>query len=104
MRSRLKALNNIHIPSGKPDVYIFASARSGSTLMHELILTQPGFKPCKVPFDLRYEPIANHLARGGIHSWADLYTVTAGAETEPFTQTAVPLNARAGFYRLVWTP
>ncbi len=77
MRSRLKALNNIHIPSGKPDVFIFASARSGSTLMHELILTQPGFKPCKVPFDLRYGPIARHLASGGIQSWADLYTESA---------------------------
>jgi hypothetical protein len=77
MRSALKALNNIHIPSGDPDVFIFASARSGSTLMHELILTQPGFKPCKVPFDLRYEPIARHLATGGIRSWADLYTESA---------------------------
>jgi hypothetical protein len=84
MHSRLKALNNIHIPSGQPDVFIFASARSGSTLMHELILTQPGFKPCKVPFDLRYEPIARHLAKAGIGSWADLYTERATEAIETY--------------------
>jgi hypothetical protein len=39
-----------------------------------------------------------------LSNWANLYTVTAAREVEPFTQTAVPTNSRAGFYRIIWTP
>ena len=74
MRGWLKALTNLHIASSEGDIFIFAAARSGSTLLHDLILTQPGFKPCTSPFDLRNEAIARHLARFGITSWADLYS------------------------------
>ncbi|MGI9240893.1 MAG: S8 family serine peptidase, partial [Verrucomicrobiales bacterium] len=36
--------------------------------------------------------------------WDDLYTVSASAESEPFTQLAVPTGSRKGFYRIVWSP
>ena len=38
MRTWLKALTSMHIPSGEPDVFIFASPRSGSTLVHEVLV------------------------------------------------------------------
>jgi hypothetical protein len=74
MITSLRALTNIHRPSGDPDVFIFAAARSGSTLLQDLILTQPGFKPCTSTFDLRVSSVARHLAKVGINEWADLYT------------------------------
>jgi len=41
--------------------------------MHEMVTTQPGFKPSKVPFDLRYAPIYDYMSQHGIEQWADYY-------------------------------
>lgn len=39
-----------------------------------------------------------------LSDWKNLFTVTASAENEPFTQMAVPMESRSGFYRIIWTP
>lgn len=59
-----------HSPSGEPNVFIHSLPRSGSTWLMELILTQPGFRRCNEPLNLRKEVVRDHL---GISEWADLH-------------------------------
>lgn len=85
MKKMLKGLNNVHMPSkDRPDVFIFGSARSGSTLMHEMITSQDDFKPIKVPFDLRYQPIADYMSARGINDWGDYYKDEAAPVIEGY--------------------
>jgi sulfotransferase family protein len=65
--------NNIHLPDGRPDIFLFSSPRSGSTWLLELILTQPGYKPSDEPFNLRVSAINKHLLSKGINDWHGLY-------------------------------
>jgi len=75
MKDTLKKLNNLHRSSdSRADVFIFGTARSGTTLMHEMVTSQTGFKPVKVPFDLRYKPIAKYMRERGIKGWSDYYS------------------------------
>jgi len=69
----IAGLANIHRPDGRPNVFIFSTPRSGSTWLMELILTQPGFKPCSEPFNLAVPTVREHLARFGIVDWADFH-------------------------------
>lgn len=88
MKKMLKGFNNMHMPSTtKKDVFIFGSARSGSTLMHEMITSQPEFKPIKVPFDLRYQPIADYMAARGIKDWGDYYDDAAAPVIEEYIKS-----------------
>lgn len=88
MKQLLKHVNNIHLSSKtRPDVFIFGSARSGSTLMHEMITSQPGFKPIKVPFDLRYPPIAQYMREHGVNDWADYYEERATPVIEEYIKS-----------------
>jgi hypothetical protein len=66
-------VSNVHRPNGSPDVFIFAAPRGGSTWLMELIITQPGFKPCNEPFNLRDPRVRAELAARGVHDWPDLY-------------------------------
>lgn len=63
------AISNVHSPGEKPDIFIFATPRSGSTFLLEIISAQRGAKL----FD---EPIsANHPVKRrelGIETWAEL--------------------------------
>jgi hypothetical protein len=66
----LKSFANLHLPSGKPDVFLFSMPRSGSTWLMELIGTQPGFKTCSEPLNLRLPLVRKHL---GLQSWEELH-------------------------------
>lgn len=72
LKQLLKSLVNIHMPGGH-NVFIFTSPRSGSTWLMELILTQPGFKPCADPFDLRDPTVKMKLNSWGVTEWSDFY-------------------------------
>lgn len=67
----VKSQSNIHHPSGRPNVFVFSLPRSGSTWLMELIWSQPGFKFCDEPTDLRNPLIRQHL---GIDDWQVLYS------------------------------
>ena len=82
LTSLLARLTNIHRPDGRPNVFIFSTPRSGSTWLMELILTQPGFKPCSEPFNLAVPAVREHLARLGIRGWADFHGPGATAAIE----------------------
>lgn len=69
LKTTVKALSNAHFPSGKPDIYLFTTARSGSTLLYEMLLTQDGMKGCDEPLDIRRAPIRRAL---GVRDWQDI--------------------------------
>jgi len=67
---RVRAALNVHRPGGEPDVLLFSTPRGGSTWLFELIGTQPGFKSCDEPLNLRNSNVSREL---GIGDWEDLY-------------------------------
>jgi len=66
----IKSYSNIHSAGEKPDVFIFSTPRSGSTWLMELIATQPKFKYCNEPLNMR-----NYRIRetSKIKTWEELY-------------------------------
>jgi hypothetical protein len=70
MGQRMRAALNVHRPGGEPDVLLFSTPRGGSTWLFELIGTQPGFKSCDEPLNLRNSNVSRTL---GIDDWRDLY-------------------------------
>jgi hypothetical protein len=67
----VRSVSNRHRPDGRPNVLIFTAPRSGLTWLMELIASQPGFKHCNEPLDLRHPDVVRGL---GIREWNDLYS------------------------------
>ena len=70
LKTVVKILANRHRPEKAPDVFLFSTPRSGSTWLMELIWSQPRFKPCNEPFNLRNPAVRRHL---GLTLWEALY-------------------------------
>jgi len=70
----IASTTNIHLTGNSPNVFIFSTPRSGSTWLMELILTQPGFKPCNEPCNPWDPDVCQRLARLGITDWADFHS------------------------------
>ncbi|MEE3326555.1 MAG: sulfotransferase [Myxococcota bacterium] len=70
MSLALRSASNRHRPGTRPNVFVFTTPRSGSTWLMEMIHTQPRFKQCSEPLDLRIPGIAQRL---GISDWEALY-------------------------------
>lgn len=66
----LKALSSVHVPDGRPNVFLYSTPRSGSTWLMELIWSQPGFKTCNQPLYLEVPSVRRRL---GIDDWTELY-------------------------------
>jgi len=79
MKQFSKEVLNIHHPDGSPNVFLFSTPRSGSTWLMELISTQPGFKYCAEPLNLRNPKVRKHP---GISDWSDVL----GADAIPALQ------------------
>ena len=68
-------LFNIHLPArNRSDVIILSTPRSGSTWLAEIINTQPGFKYCGEPLNLRNPRVRDRLS---IKEWGHLYKPSA---------------------------
>lgn len=65
----VKRFSNIHQAGLKPDIFIFSTARSGSTYLIELLHTQAGMKFCSEPLNVRKPLIRSAI---GINGWEDL--------------------------------
>jgi len=61
---------NWHRPGRKPNAFIFSMPRSGSTWLQELIWTQPGFKTCNEPLNLKGSFLQE---KSGINGFEELY-------------------------------
>jgi len=80
----IKSLSNRHRPGRDEDVFLFATPRGGSTWFMETIWTQPGFKYCSEPFDVRRPEIRMAL---GIETFAELYAKDACKKFEPYLRS-----------------
>jgi hypothetical protein len=65
-------LSNVHIPGDKPDIFIFATPRSGSTFLIELLQAQPGMKIYSEIISPQIAPVRDAL---GISTWEELTTL-----------------------------
>ena len=74
IKNFIKAASNWHQPVGRDNIMIVSTPRSGSTWLMELIWSQPGFKTCNEPLNIRRAAIRK---ASGIKSWEELYTEDA---------------------------
>lgn len=81
IKRTLKSISNIHRPGNKRDVFIFSTPRSGSTWLMELIWTQPGFKHCNEPLNLRDPEVRQY---SHFSSWEELYSGTRQQKLETY--------------------
>lgn len=57
LRLLVKSCTNVHRRGARPDVFLFATPRSGSTWLMEIIASQPGFKYYDEPLNPRRENV-----------------------------------------------
>lgn len=69
LKSLVKRVSNVHRPGSLPDIFLFTTARSGSTLLSEGITSQPGLKFVNEPLDVRDPVVARE---SGFQSFKDL--------------------------------
>ena len=77
----VKSVSNVHRPDGRANVFLFSTPRSGSTWLMELIWSQPGFKYCNEPLNIRDPDVRRHL---GLDRWEDLFAPGADARLRPY--------------------
>jgi len=70
LKALVKKYSNTHCPGSKKSIMVFSTPRSGSTWLMELIWSQPGFKYCNEPLNLR-NPLV--VKNSGVNSWCQLY-------------------------------
>ena len=70
LKNLIKSASNIHIPGNRPDVFVFATPRGGSTWFMELVCSQKGFRYCSEPLNIRSGQV-RHFS--GISTWEELY-------------------------------
>jgi len=65
----LRSISNIHRTGNKKDIFLFATARGGSTWMMEILASQPGIKFFDEPVNIRRP---NVQRTGVFREWLDL--------------------------------
>jgi hypothetical protein len=69
----VKAVSNLHRQGDRPNIFLFATARGGSTWVMEILASQPGMKYYDEPFNIRRD----NVARVGLFTkWEDLMADT----------------------------
>ena len=69
MKALVKGLSNFHKKGPLPDIFLFSTARGGSTLIAESLVTQGKIKLCDEPLNLRNPIVRSKL---GIENWEGL--------------------------------
>ena len=77
----VKAFSNRHRPGPRPNVFLVTTPRSGSTWLMELIWSQPGFKCCDEPLNLRRLSVRRAT---GIVSWHEMESDVGAARIEHY--------------------
>jgi hypothetical protein len=65
----VKSFSNRHVPSGQKDIFLFATARGGSTWLMEMLASQPGMKYYDEPFNIRRSNVQETRL---FRNWLDL--------------------------------
>jgi len=76
-KNAIKAVSNIHRQGDLPNVFLFATARGGSTWVMEILASQPGMKFYDEPFNIRRENVAQ---TGLFPTWASLMPDSGDAD------------------------
>jgi len=100
----VKAFSNHHRPGSRPNVFLVTTPRSGSTWLMELIWSQPGFKCCDEPLNLRRPAVRRAT---GIASWHEMDSEIGAAKVERYFRaicsgrlhSADALPFRSKYYR-----
>lgn len=79
----LRPYTNWHRPNGKPNAFIFSMPRSGSTWLQELIWTQPGFKYCNEPLNLKGTFLQE---KSGVNGFEELYSPSSREKVVRYLQ------------------
>lgn len=82
----LLQIPSIYIPSSLPHIFIFSSRRSGSTVLRDMIASQPGFNYIDEPFNFsinQFHPYKNILGRDTLSQLISISQVDEG-ELEQF--------------------
>ena len=82
-KNTIKTVTNLHRPDGRQNIFLFSTPRSGSTWLMELIWSQPAFKACNEPLDLRNPMVRRYL---GIANWLELYNNNASPALHRYFQ------------------
>jgi len=77
----VKSVANRHQPGPRPNVFLVTSPRSGSTWLMELIWSQPGFKCCDEPLNLRHPTVKRAT---GIASWREMDSAAGATKLERY--------------------
>jgi hypothetical protein len=64
VKNTIKYCSNIHVQGAKPNIFLFATPRSGSTLLMELICSQKAVKYCDEPLNLRSKNVQRAVGFG----------------------------------------
>lgn len=70
LKKFVKSWSNCHSQARRPNLFLFATPRGGSTWFMEMIWSQKGMKYCSEPFNVRRPEVALDL---GIKSFPGLY-------------------------------
>lgn len=100
----VKAFANRHRPGPRPNVFVVTTPRSGSTWLMELIWSQPGFKCCDEPLNLRRPAVRRAT---GIDSWHEMESQAGAAKIDRYfhaicsgrLHSADALPFRSKYYR-----
>lgn len=74
IKTFIKTMTNRHRPNDSANLFLFSMPRSGSTWLMELLWSQPGFKACNEPLDLRKPHVRRSLQT---EEWRDLINESA---------------------------
>jgi hypothetical protein len=77
LKYALKAVSNVHRQGPDPNIFLFATARGGSTWVMEILASQPGIKYYDEPFNIRRD---NVQRTGLFPTWETLMPDTGDPE------------------------
>ena len=73
----MRAASNIHVQGSEPNIFLFATARGGSTWVMEIIASQPGMKHYDEPLNVRRDNVAH---TGLFPNWPSIMPETGDPE------------------------
>lgn len=93
----IRAYGNIHRQGEAPNIFLFASPRSGSTWLMQILHSQPGTKICSEPFDLRRPGVAQYF---GTEDWGALYQEPVNPRIEQYLNNIIADDKSIGFLNM----
>ncbi len=93
----IRAYGNIHRQGTDPNLFLFASPRSGSTWLMQILHSQPGTKICSEPFNLRRPGVARFF---DTQDWKALYQEPINPRIKDYLDQIVADDKSIGFLNM----